>query len=139
MGRINGGVSKVIRNEPADRRAVRHGKCTSVDRRGDVLINVAVNDSPGANLAVEPANQLEGEPVGVLKDNRVDHPAQERCGIRVATGVARVRQIVSWAAGSSKKRCLEIIDDVANRVGNIGMVEEHFDSAHGQRRRRGWR
>ena len=105
MGRLHGGVSKVVRNELPDRRAVRHGKCTTVDRRGDVDINVAINDSRGADLAVEPANQLEGEPVGVLKDNRVDHPAQERCGIRVATGVARVRQIVSWAAGSSKKRC----------------------------------
>lgn len=139
MGRLHGGVSKVVRNELPDRRAVRHGKCTTVDRRGDVDINVAINDSRGADLAVEPANQLEGEPVGVLKDHRVDHPAQERVGIRVATGVGRVRQIVRWAAGSSKKRCLEIIDDVANRVGNIGMVEEHFDSAHGQGRRRGWR
>lgn len=135
MGRPNGGVSKVVRNEPPDRRAVRHGKRTTVDCRGDVVINVVVNNSRGADLAVQPANHLESEPVGVFKDHRVDHPAQERGGIRVATGVGRVRQIVSWAVGSSKKCCLEIIDDVANRVGNIRMVKKHFDLARGQ----GWR
>ena len=94
MGRQNVSVLKVVRNEAPDRRSVRNGKGATVDRRGHTTENVAVNGSWGTDVAVEPANHLEGEPIRVIIDNRVDYPAQVRdCG-RVATGVFRVRRVV---------------------------------------------
>jgi len=133
VGRRNVSVLKVVCYELSERRSVRNGKGATVDRRGHTTENVAVNGSWGTDVAVEPANHLEGEPIRVIIDNRVDYPAQVGdCG-RVATGVFRVRRVVWRATGGSIDRCLEVIDDVANRVGNVGMVEEHFDSAHGWR------
>ena len=94
MGRRNVSVLKVVRNELSERRTIRNSEGATVDRRGHTTENVAVNGSRGMDVAVEPANHLEGEPIRVLMDNRLNHPAQVRDVGGVATGVFRVRRIV---------------------------------------------